>query len=441
MKCRNDALLAKISAAKLEENDEITFAVLKELPDCRKIITKRENVVSSKSKTLSFNKWRKPDNAFECMRTGCINSGTLFITPQDETGDIMAAFRVYEDATEFVAGVITLYIHKANDNMPITGTVAISSDAEFTNANVYNYTLDKADFDADGYAPVFIHLADVPASTEGDGWSPSAAGAYIRITAAKNVDGISSIFIFDSITDFETSSVVKIACLTSIEGADEIEAAEARCLESGYNTADSPTFERTIAGRLLTPNFWDLDPFIGRGDKVAGYDFRGVEKTVEKDGETHGKVILPDYNADECGFVSVAISDSCDKTDAQLIRLGVPGKVAIDEKHYIVVADENGATIYFNKALVGMKVTISYPTKAEIEHYVASMDNVGTKRVRMSVPRKHSDGTKWIYTYNNVLVTSFPHNQSNEVDTDVEFSVTIQRDENGHYYELSRIVG
>lgn len=439
-KCRNDVLLEKIYAKTIKESDEVTFAILSDLPECRNIMLDKPRNING---TGSFNPRRRPANMFECMKEGCVNTGTLFITPADGETAVGATFRVNYDATEFDSGVLTVYVKAADGaTYPVTGSITIGTASDLADADVYEFSLPEIAFDTEGYAPVVINFLDTPSSVVGNGWEASNTGAYIRLDGTNGVGGFSSIALFESIEDFETSDVVKIACLSSIDGDLEIEAAEATCVQNGYNTAEAPTFEKTITGKLLTPNFNQLNPFSGKTSAVDAYRMKGTKQTIVLSGDgNYGVVTLPDVNQNECGLIKADLID-CDKTEAQLIRFGIPTLVDIDEKHFLVINNDDGTTtLYFNKYLVGEEVNIAYPQIATGETYADSMDNVGSKRVRMSYEKEMSDGTKYVYTYNNVLITSFPDSWSNEVDAEVEIGITIQIDADGHYRYVTRITG
>lgn len=423
MKCKNQELLKKISIEKIDQNMEVTFEVLDDLPDCKKISADRYVSIDG---TPSFNRYKRPVNRFECDSLGCL-SGTLSVTAGGSV-----TYRAQYDATEFSAGVIALYTIPGDPSTVLK--VSIASDANFANADVYNITVPKALAGADGFAPVVIDLSQTPSSTDGNGWTPSANGAYIKVES-ESAFSISSISIIDTMEDFEINDVVKIACLSGLEGTEDIDAAEATCLSGGYNTSSAPTFTRTVTGGMVTPNYRKLNPFVGKGEKTTGFLNETIEKTVvlSQDGN-YGVVTLADM-ADECGWVYVAIADSCNVTDAKLERLSIPTLVNVDEKHYLVIRDANGVTtLYFNKELAGTEVRIAYPKEVALKsEYVADMENVGTKRVRMSYPIKQSDGVTVMRVYGNVLITSFPATINTE-DTSFAFTISIQMDSDGHYY-------
>ena len=423
MKCKNQELLKKITLEKIDQNMEVTFAVLDDLPDCKKISADRYVSVEG---TPSFNRYKRPTNRFECDSLGCL-SGTLYVTAG---GSVI--YRAQYDATEFSAGVIAFYTIPTGSAASLK--VSVASEEQFTNADVYNVSIPAAMAGADGFAPVVIDLSQTPSETVGNGWTPSVNGAYIKVES-EVAFSLSSISIIDTMDDFEINDVVKIACLSGLEGTEDIDAAEATCTSAGYNTSTAPTFTRTVTGGLVTSNYRKLNPFIGKGEKTTGFVNETIEKTIVASGDNnYGIVTLADM-ADECGWVYVAIADSCNVTDAKLERLSIPTLVNVDEKHYLVIRGNDGVTtLYFNKELIGTEVRIAYPRTAALKNeYVADMENVGMRRVRMSYPIKQSDGVTIMRVYNNVLITSFPATINTE-DTSFQFTISIQMDNDGHYY-------
>lgn len=420
-RCKNDVLLSKIGFVKVDSKMEVEFTVMESLPDCRNINAKNYIEVAD---SATFDQFIRPTNVFECMPEGCSTSGTLTVTGTSAT------YKAQFDATDFASGIITAYI-KGTVNK-----VTVSSDSAFKNADVYTPT--KGEEGADGFTPIIVDLSQTPASVTGEGWTASSAGAYIKFEGTNF--SLSSISIFDSLEDFETTDVVKIGCLTEIEGADEIDAAEATCFGGGYDTSDL-TFERTITGKAITPNAWKLDPLLGKGETTEGFKSVTVEKQiVESADKKYGQIVLTDMSEDECGFLSISIADSCNVTDAALTRLSMPILLNIDSKNYVVIKGEDGVTnIYFNKSLVGMDVVVSYPQTAQVEERIANIDNVDGKRTRMAYKYKQTDGVEIYRVYNNVLVTSFPHT-INEDETEFEFTVNIQKDSEGHYYREWRLL-
>lgn len=448
-RCKTDLLMRKIGVNKLDNNVEVDFTVLSDLPDCRRI---------SANKTLTenagaYDRYKIPINQFECMAQGCVNSGTLYM------GTTEVLYHESYESIEFSSGVVAFYVLAPAG---ATATVKIGEASALTNADSYTINLDKIPTGTDGFKAVVVDLSKAPTQTVGSGWTPSRAGAYISIKiTGTGVDatntGISSIAVYDSIDDFEINSVVKIACLTGIDGSWDLDAAEATCFgNAGYSTEDIGNPEKTVTGKALSPNYMILNPFYGKGKKTTGFDIITIEKQVaasaatEFDGQNasgaagdYGVITISDMAQDECGFLKVArsLDDNCIVTDAQLERWAVPSLKDMDEAHYVVVPNEDGSTsIYFNKAHIGATMTISYPQTVDVDEYVFDEDNINTKRVRMSYVKTWTDKTKYRFVYDNVLITSFPDGVTTD-ETELEFTVAIQKDANGQYGRAYRILG
>ena len=429
MKCRNDVLMEKIGINKLDKNVEVTLEALSNLPDCRQINAKSYVSIAVEGETTpapTFNRFKMPKNQFECMRTGCQNSGTLY--PGSGAGTVV--YRVTGDATAYAAGVITFYV-TTNDAVE----VMISDASDFTNAD--KYTITPASAASDGFYAIVVDLSQT-ATAVGTGWSATGNGAYISIKIAAGA-GLSSIAVFDSIEDFETSRVVKIGCLTELSSDIAIAAAEATCWSHGYDTSSDVSIERTITGNKITPNYWWLNPLHGKGTATKAFILTTQERTVVAD-SGYGTVVLSDIDPDECGFLSVSTGVNCNITTSQLQKLSVPMKVALDEGHYFVLPNEDGSsTIYFNSALVGETVIVSYPKSVEVEEEVGDAANIGEVRVRYTESYVTTDGTQYVMVFNNVLVTSFPYT-INEDETTFSFTITIQPDTDGHLYHRYRVL-
>lgn len=430
-RCKNDVLITKIGAEKLQKTTEVDFTVFRYLPDCRKIMANK-----TVEAVGAYNRYLVPENQLECVRENCVNSGTLIL------GTTEAKYKARYDAVEFAAGVIVFYTKGSNG----TATVKISDTASFTNADSYTVDLSALQTASDGFKVVTVDLSQT-ATKVGDGWTPNHVGAYISIKLSAGTGdtaadmGISSLAIYDTLDDFETSAAVRIGCLSTVGGSWDFEAVEATCFgNGGYDDEAIDTFEKTITGKALTPNYQTLNPMWGKGEATEGWDTETVEKTVEADGD-YGKVVLPDKSAKECGFINVARADNCNVTDAHLIQLSIPNKVTLDEKHFVVIDNEDGsATIYVNKALVGQTLVIAYPQVVEVEEYVLDVDNVRYVKTRMSYTRTYNDGVKYRFVFDNVLITSFPDEITDE-ESEFEFTVTIQKDAEGRFGRAYRIIG
>ena len=434
-RCKNDTLISKIGAKKLQKEVETEFTVHNYLPDCRRIIASKRL-----EGTGTYNQYAIPTNQFECMREGCVNSGTLYI------GASTVKFKAQWDAVEFADGVVTFYTTGSEGTL----TFKIGQDVAMNDADQYTVDLSKIETGSDGYKAVVIDLSQAGTSV-GNGWTPNHAGAYISIAIAaaqgdtESAIGISSISVFDEMEDFETSATVRLACLSQLGGAWEFDAAEATCFgDGGIDDESIDTFEKTLTAKALTPNYMILNPLYKKGDATQGWDTNTVEKIVEAgtgDDAGWGIIVLADKYPDECGFISVARADNCNVTDAHLVGYIMPSRVAVDEKHFVVIDQEDGsAKIYVNSALVGQTLVVAYPQIVDVEEYVYSTDNVRYRKTRWSYTRTYTDGVKYRFVFDNVIVTGFP-DELTEDEAEFEFTVTLQKDANGRFGRAYRILG
>lgn len=430
MNCNNATLMDKIGLNKLNKLHEIRLSVLNNLPDCKKVRANKFVKIANDDgtevdTTSTFNRFLVPDNQFECMREGCVNSGTLY--PNNADGNVI--YRLPFDAVEFSSGVATFYVTGFDGAQTVT--VKMSTTDDFANADVYEVPVTGKGAD---FVPVVVDLSQTPTSVVGNGWEASRSGAYISIKVPDANAGISSISIFDSMADFATSDVVTIGCLTEISADEAVEAAEATCWSSGYDTSSESPIEITVTGNSVTPNWWKLNPRYGKGEATVGWKSRNAEFTVEADGD-YGKITLTDMNQDVCDFLGAQITGDCDITGSLLERLTVPTKIKLNANQFNAINNEDGTTdLFFNNTLVGNTVKVTYPQlKDDVQELIASDENIGNVRVRLEEIVEQNDGVTRVHVYDNVLVTSFPHT-INEEETEFSFTLTIQRGANGHMY-------
>lgn len=433
MRCNMEALIKKVGIDKLSKNVEVSFALHHNLQDCRKINTRNYAALSDEA-NASYNSLQKPQNRFECNRKGCVNTGTLMMGKANDT----ATFKAQYDAADYAAGAVAFYVYPASGaTYPITLTFKISDTQAMTNADVYTRTITAAEVTDDGYVPVVIDMSKTPTSEDGDGWTPGVV-SYIQLSADKAV-GYSSIAIYDNMEEFETNDVVKVGCLSSAGGTFDVAAIATTCLHAGYDdNVESLSF--TVDGTSVTPNYWKLNPMIGKGSESEGFELTNVKKTIEASGD-YGKITLSDLFQDECGYITVQKIEECSITDSFFKQLSVPTQVELTENQFQAIKNADGTTdLFFNKIAAGVEVIVSYPRAVEIEEEVMTAENIGDTRVRMSYPVETTDGVKYLYVFDNVLITSFPFNIDNNNETTFSFSLTIQRDDDGVFVRRRRIV-
>lgn len=422
MICKNDAFMKKVGVEKLNDKVEVDFDVQRFLPDCRRI--KADKYVSTAATSPSFNMYRIPSNQFECYSPNCVNSGTLY----NEGKKTVYKLR---DGQDFANGVITFYVTEG----VTSAEVLISDTAAGTNGDKYTVTPGAA---VGGFKAVVVDLTQAGTAV-GSGWTPSDDYAYITITLTGSNAGLSSIAVFDDLEDFQTSTHVKAACVTSVDGSWDLDVAENACFPNNYSETANRSFEKTVTFTKVTANHWRLNPMYKRGTATQGFDIVTVERTVKADGN-YGKVVIDDMNQDECRFFSVQLADMCVVGDSQLEKLNIPMNITLDMKHYVLVDAGNGVTnLIVNNEHVGKSVLISYPRLVDVEEFVLTDSDINDLRTSMSYVKRYTDGYKYRFTFNKVLVTSFSDTLSEDEN---EFTVTlsIQKDEKGNYGYAHRIV-
>ena len=435
-KCKNEKLMSTVGVSKLNKNVEVDFDVQRNLPDCQKISAGK--YVSTTAESSRFDRFRIPKNQFECMQGSCVNSGTLFVEAGSST-----VYKFKLDATEFAAGVLTFYALGESGN----ATVQISDSVSFTNADEYTIDLASMAHGDDGYTAVVVDLSQEP-TTVGTGWNAEGEAIYVKITLS-TATGLSTIAIFESMDDFAVSTHVIARCLTSVDGSFDLDVAEQTCFKKGqFDTSDLSGIEKTVSYRAITPNFWRLNPMYNKGNLTKAWDKETVEATVKAlTGTSYGYITLDDIDQDECGFISIQALYDCRESqnvsDAMLERLAIPSKIDMDEDHYQLIDNGDGTTmILFNEVHIGRSVLISYPKVVDVtDSFDLTDENVNEVRTRMSYTKCYTDGSKYRFIFNNVLVTSFPDGLTEDDEYEGELTINIQRDADGRFGYAYRIIG
>lgn len=435
-KCKNEKFMSTIGVNKLNKNVEVDFDVQRNLPDCQKISAGK--YLSTTSTTSRFDRFKIPKNQFECMQGSCVNSGTLYLTAGDET-----VYKFKLNASEFAAGVLTFYALGTSGDAEVT----ISDDSNFTNADKYTIALSDMAQGSDGYTAVVVDLTQTPTDV-GTGWSGTGEAIYVKIKLTAGT-GLSTIAMFESMDDFAVSTHVIARCLTGIDGSFDLDVAEQTCFKTGqYDISDLSGIEKTVSFRAITPNYWRLLPMYRKGSLTTAWDKETVEVTVKTlTGTDYGYVTIDDMDQSECGFVSIQALYDCRESqnvsDALLERLAIPSKVDMDEDHYQMIDNGDGTTtILFNSVHIGRDMLISYPKKVDVvDSFEITDELVNEVRTRMSYVKCHTDGSKYRFVFNNVLVTSFPDALSEDDDAEGELTINIQRDADGRFGYAYRILG
>ncbi|MEE0897593.1 MAG: hypothetical protein U0L88_08200 [Acutalibacteraceae bacterium] len=435
-KCKNEKFMSTIGVNKLTKNVEIDFDVQRNLPDCQKINAGK--YISTTASSPRYDRFKIPKNQFECMQGACVNSGTLFASAGAEN-----VYKFKLDATEFAAGVLTFYALGITGNAEVT----ISDTAAFTNADKYTINLADMAHGEDGYTAVVVDFSQEPTDI-GSGWNGQGENIYVKVKLSA-ATGISTLAMFESMDDFAVSTHVIARCMSSIDGSWDLDVAEQTCFKKGqYDTSELNGFEKTVSYKAITPNFWRLNAMYKKGSLTKAWDKETVEATVKAlTGTDYGYITLDDIDQSECGFTSIQVlydcRDSQSASDAMLERLAIPSKIDMDEDHYQMVDNGDGTTtILFNQVHIGRSVLISYPKVVDVtDSFEFTDEMVNEVRTRMSYVKCFTDGSKYRFVYNNVLVTSFPDALSEDDEAEGELTLNIQRDANGRFCYAYRIIG
>lgn len=429
-RCKNEVLLRKINIPKLtKEHSEVSFTILHDLDNCRRINTK-DQLLEDKG---TYNKYLVPNNRFECLGEGCMNTGTFIMDAAASPAQVK--FYAKFDMTEVANGAITFYVYDPN-KAAHSLTVLIGEAEALTNADSYAVSVVAGDYDEEGFAPVIIDLTATPTDI-GNGWTPNQAGAYISIAPdAAAAIGISSISLFESMEDFATIDVVKVGCLSSVGGTLDPSLIESACNKAKYND-QMGGLSFNVTGRNATPNYWKLNPMAGKGKAAKGFIIATVEKTIGQD----NTVTLADLYQDECRFISVQLKNACDAWETELTQIFAPvGMTNLAPDHYQVIKQADGSTkLKFAAGLAGQDILVSYPREADVDETVVNTDFLNSTHVSMAVPVCEQDRVLRMLVFNNVYITSFPYSLS-ENDTDFSFSINIQPDRGGDYFHNYKIL-
>lgn len=453
-KCNLNRVVAqKVGFNKVEKTQEVDFNLSTDIDACVKINTKNYTDYEGKTAPV-YSRLAVPQDMINvCTVKGCKNTGTVMVSTKDTKSDsnyTHSASVTYAKATNAVlisGGIVYFYVDFPKAGT-YTVTMTIGDIKGLDNADVYTQTVVVT---SEGYKPISADLSIAPTSEVGTGWTATTSGItlQIEVSGTDTVEtgymiGVSSISIFEDVDDLATNEVVKLGCLSGIEGDDTIDAMEEQCLGSQYDTSSS-SVERTLTATTWTPNVLMLNPFIHRSETTDGFYIATIEATVEQDTDSKlGYVHISDAYDEECGFIYASISDSCNVTDSILTRINNPNLMNLDERQFQVISsylnptvDVEGSVLYFNEELIGKTVIISYPRAVEVEEFIATESGINDRRVKMTYTKTQSDGVVEVHVFENVLVTSFPQTVNNS-DSDFSFTISIQRDSEGKFFKIMK---
>lgn len=448
MKCSNRMIATAYSYKKLSKDQQVFITLSEDLDACAKIITRHYQ--STDASSAVYNPLKRPADLINfCESIGCKNTGTLLLNTNTKT--VNAVFATASDATDYFAGILYFYVFlPANKTVTVRTTLSDITDNTPTNGDVYETKITSK---AEGFYPVTIDLSVAPSEEIGTGWTGSTSGTTVKIEFEQTVAeegepealtfGISSISFFDSTSDLEGNETIALSCLSGHDGDTTVDALEEACGRGGYDD-ESIAIEHTLTARQFTPNMIKLNPLIHKGVKSQSFAPFTKSFTVQEEGE-YGVVHISDMFNEECGLLYVNIEDDCNITDSVMYRVNNPNLMNLNERQFQVMnnlqnptLDIVGSKLYFNKEIVGKKVNITFPKTVEVtENYYATDEGINDRRAKMHYTRHLADGVAEVYTYNNILITSFPMGLQTS-DNEFEFTISVQKDNNGKFYNVDR---
>lgn len=444
-RCDVNEALAMLSVSKIPSSTEIYFSVVQDNDSCVKIVTK--DYVDIHGDSATYNKFNRPKDAFNCLAEGCRNSGELVIV--GEQNELGATFEKMTNANELYAGASTFYVNLPEDgNYVIEYTISDAKDKTPANADVYRQTINGKQ----GYNPVFIDFSRVPEEVIGEGWQASTQGIRITILVSQldsegelipiEQVGISSISFYDSVYELNNDSLVALGCVSENGGDMTMDVSDSVCFGSTYDPT-SAEITRTLTAGKVSGNYWLLNPFMRAGEATEGWVVSTSKEVVQEviiDGQRYGYVYLEGLATEECSFTSAIIADECAQ-EAELSKVNIPGVTDLEDNQYQIIKEgEYAGYLLVNERLIGEAIVFAYPMRANIEQFIADDTAYEGRRVRMYFTTKLSDGTEVTYIFNNVLITSFPSTFSSTDETTFEFEISIQKDANGHFFTMNRVV-
>lgn len=400
-----------------KDNDKVSFVAIEDDDSCYKI--KARKFINSNNTAVEINE--RPADKIQCNPMGCTTSKSV-----KATGDLeyFGAF----DGNDIRAGVLTFYTKGTG-----TITVTISSDKDFTNAISYTKTLSGGN----DFSLNLVDFIHDDATQIGEGWTASDRGVYIKFSMNSEYT-LSTISFYEDMEDFASTRLITLTCLSDLSQTLDYSVMEETCTTGGYDTSSDPTVEMSITAQAVSPDYRYLNPsykLVEKGAAIKSSRQLQVKRTIK-----NGVINIADMDSETCGRLGANIASDCNKTEGLLNFLNIQQEIYLEKMQFNVTFDDEGiATLHFNEALEGEELIIEYPQKIEVQRMAANPKNIGKRRYQMIYNHYQSDKEEYIYTGNKVYITSFP-NSIGSSDNTFEFTVAFQKDENGDWFTIDRVV-
>lgn len=427
-----------------DKNNVITVSVTEEIRPCVRWTTQHYNQLLRGTNPLYVRK-DVPEDQINCNPLKCMNSGTLYLVPENKY--MVVKYRVRANADDFALGFHFIYLKlpKAGD---YEFKVRVSDYYDTGQTNSYEYTY-NFHMDAPGYSLRTIDFADSRVMSQtGTGWKPSDSGVVIQyLVHYKGEDeftgqiGLSTGMIVDDRAELRKFANVLLSCLTSFTHNVSVPATDARCFGSQYNKDDIEITKDITATTTSCNDYW-LNPLqsmsrtLTSGVPVTD-EFKVVEKTV--DGKRYGSLVLPDLYYGECNTITIS-SDRCECT--YLSNLPTSTGVALEDDEFILLSQEhmgaNRGTVLVNPMYIGEKLLVTYNAERNVELIVANDKRLNKTHTRVIQEVLDTRGRKEYYVFNNVLITENSREFGTDSEVTLSLSLTVSRDDNGNFYEIRR---
>lgn len=434
-----------------DKNNVITVSVTEEIRPCVRWSAQHYESITKGTNPLYVRK-DVPEDQINCNPLKCLNTGTLYLVPEDNS--VGVHYQVRANADDFALGFNFIYLKlpKAGD-YKLRVTVSDYYDTSQNNSYLYTY---EFHMDSPGYALRTIDFADSTVMTEfGNGWTPSDQGVTISYAVDYLPDeddeddvltgqiGLSTGMIVDDRAELRKFSNVLLSCLTSFTHNVSVPATDARCFGSQYNKDDIEITKDITATTTSCNDYW-LNPLQSMSRTLTSGvpitdEFTVVEKIVN--GKWYGSFVLPDLYYGECNTITIS-SDRCECT--YLSKLPTSADVVLEDDEFILLSQQHmGAdrgTVLVDKMYIGEKLLVTYNAERNVELIVANDKRLNKTHTRVIQEVLDTRGRKEYYVFNNVLITENSREFGTDSEVTLSLSLTVSRDDNGNFYEIRRNV-
>ena len=429
-----------------DKDSQITVSITEDIKPCVRWKANKQTAIPTGS-LVQYVRKDVPVDQINCNPSRCMNTGTLYITPDNKV--VKVQYQVRSVANDFALGFNMIYLNLSQvGQYELKVAVSDFFDTTQQNSYVYTYTFDNH---TPGYVLRTIDFADTHVMTQtGTGWKVSDRGINISYQVTYKGDGVgtaqigfSTPMIVNDRSELRKFSNVLLSCLTSFTHNVSVPASDARCFGRAYDPSQVEITKEITATTTSCNDYW-LNPLQSMSKKMtSGVPVTDVF-TVEEytvDGKRYGSFVIPDLYYEDCNTIIIS-SDRCDCT--YLSMLPTSAGVALEDDEFIALTAENAGvergTVLVNPMYIGEKLLVTYNGERDVELIVANDKRLRNTKFRVTQMVENTRGIKEYYVFNNVLVTELSRDYVTEGEITLSLSLTVSRDENGNFYEIRRNV-